>query len=106
MNVTFDGIGSQIGFVILITIIAVVTKLVGGGLGASLTGFNARSSLVIGAGMVSRGEVALIIAATGLQSGLLLPQYFTSIVIMIIVTTLVTPPLLKAIFPKKETAGS
>ncbi|WP_028561081.1 cation:proton antiporter [Paenibacillus pinihumi] len=106
LNVTFDGIGSQIGFVILITIIAVVTKLVGGGLGASLTGFNARSSLVIGAGMVSRGEVALIIAATGLQSGLLLPQYFTSIVIMIIVTTLVTPPLLKAIFPKKETAGS
>ncbi|MBJ6363718.1 cation:proton antiporter [Paenibacillus sp. GCM10012307] len=106
LNVTFVGIGSQIGFVILITIVAIITKLVGGGLGARLTGFGARSSLVIGAGMVSRGEVALIIAATGLQSGLLLPEYFTSIILMIIATTLVTPPLLKALFPRKQASSS
>lgn len=48
--------------------------------------------------MVSRGEVALIIAATGLQAGLLLPEYFTSVVIMIILTTLIAPPLLKVLF--------
>ncbi|MNC82270.1 High-affinity Na(+)/H(+) antiporter NhaS3 [compost metagenome] len=57
-----------------------------------------RSSAVIGAGMISRGEVALIIAATGLESGLLLPEYFTAVVIVVIVTTLVTPPLLKGLF--------
>lgn len=45
--------------------------------------------------MVSRGEVALIIAATGLQETLLLPEYFTSVIIVIIVTTLIAPPLLK-----------
>lgn len=75
--------------------VAILTKLIGGALGARLTGFSGNSSLMIGSGMVSRGEVALIIAATGLQEALLLPKYFTSIVIVIIVTTLVAPPLLK-----------
>lgn len=101
LNVSFEGLGQQWGFLIVITIIACVTKLLGGWLGARLTGFNSKSSLIIGSGMVSRGEVALIIAATGLQAGLLLPQYFTSVVIMVILTTLVTPPLLKMFFKDK-----
>ncbi|MEK4511049.1 cation:proton antiporter [Paenibacillus sp. FSL K6-2524] len=101
LNVSFEGLGQQWGFLIVITIIACVTKLLGGWLGARLTGFNSKSSLIIGSGMVSRGEVALIIASTGLQAGLLLPQYFTSVVIMVILTTLVTPPLLKMFFKDK-----
>ncbi|CAH8716918.1 cation:proton antiporter [Paenibacillus melissococcoides] len=104
LNVSFDGIGSQLGLLAVITIIAVVTKLAGGWLGARATGFDSRSSLAIGAGMISRGEVALIIAATGLQSGLLQPEYFTSIIIMVIITTLVTPPMLKMLFNKKDNA--
>lgn len=52
--------------------------------------------------MISRGEVALIIASTGLTSGLLDPEYFTSVVIMVIITTLVTPPLLKITFARKK----
>ncbi|MCG7385712.1 cation:proton antiporter [Paenibacillus sp. ACRRY] len=102
LNVTFDGVGSQIWFIIAISLIAIVTKLLGGGAGARLTGFNRVSSLAIGAGMISRGEVALIIASTGLASGLLDPEYFTSVVIMVIVTTLVTPPLLKITFARKK----
>lgn len=98
LSVSFEGVGSQIGFVILLTVIAILTKLFGGGLGARLTGFNMHSSLIIGSGMISRGEVALIIAATGLSSGLLQQQYFTSVIIVVIVTTLVTPPLLKYMF--------
>lgn len=98
LSVSFEGVGSQIGFVILLTVIAVLTKLLGGGLGARLTGFNNHSAAIIGSGMISRGEVALIIAATGLQSGLLQQQYFTSVIIVVIVTTLVTPPLLKFMF--------
>lgn len=101
LNITFTGVGSQIFFIILLSLVAVVTKLIGGGIGARLTGFNNHSSLAIGAGMVSRGEVALIIAAAGLEAGLLLPQYFTSVVMVVIVTTLVTPPMLKLIFPSK-----
>nr|WP_238437813.1 MULTISPECIES: cation:proton antiporter [Paenibacillus] len=88
------------------TLIALVTKLVGGGLGARLTGFNNRSSLAIGSGMISRGEVALIIAATGLQSGLLAQQYFTSVIIAVILTTLAAPPILKLCFSdKRETSA-
>lgn len=102
LNVTFDGIGDHMWLLITITIIACVTKLLGGWLGARLTGFNGRSSLVIGSGMVSRGEVALIIAATGLHAGLLLRDYFTPVVIMVIATTLITPPLLKLTFREKR----
>ncbi|WP_053373430.1 cation:proton antiporter [Paenibacillus sp. FJAT-27812] len=101
LNITFEGVGSQIVFIILLSLVAILTKLIGGGLGARLTGFNNHSSLAIGAGMISRGEVALIIAATGLESGMLLPQYFTSVVMVVIVTTLVTPPVLKLVFPQK-----
>lgn len=106
LNVSFEGVGQQIGFLVVLTVAAVLTKLLGGALGAKITGFSNVSSFAIGAGMVSRGEVALIIASTGLQAGLLLPEYFTSVVIMVILTTLIAPPMLKMLFkPRKETAS-
>lgn len=98
LNVSFDGVGKQIGLLFVLTVVAVLTKLLGGAAGARLTGFNGRSSIAIGSGMVSRGEVALIIAATGMQSGLLLAEYFTTVIITIILTTLIAPPLLKIVF--------
>ncbi|UHA74338.1 cation:proton antiporter [Paenibacillus sp. 481] len=102
LKVTFVGIGEHMWFIVLFTIIAIITKLVGCGLGARLTGFDRKSSIGIGAGMVSRGEVALIIATTGLAGGLFDEKYFTPLVIVIILTTLVTPPMLKAAFKKPE----
>lgn len=104
LNVSFKGIGEQIIFVIALTAVAIVTKLMGGALGARLTGFNNRSSWAIGSGMISRGEVALIIASTGLQVGLLMPDYFTSVVLAVIATTLIAPPMLKLFF-KESTKG-
>ncbi|KMP35259.1 sodium:proton antiporter [Bacillus cereus] len=104
MNITFDGIGNQIWFILALTVIAVLTKLIGCGLGARMTGFDAKSSAIIGAGMVSRGEVALIIAGTGLSSGLLVQDYFTAIVIVVILTTMITPPMLKYTFGAKDKA--
>jgi monovalent cation:proton antiporter-2 (CPA2) family protein len=101
LSVTFSGIADQFWFIVILSLIAVVTKLVGCGLGAKLTGFSTHSALGIGAGMISRGEVALIIAAIGLESQLLKPEYFTSTIIVVIVTTLVTPPLLKLLFKEK-----
>jgi len=97
LSVSFDGIGSQLGFLLVLTVVAVAAKLVGGALGARLTGFGSRSSLMIGAGMVSRGEVALIIAASGLESEMLPQRYFTAVIVLVIITTLVTPPLLKGL---------
>ncbi|HDX9629496.1 TPA: cation:proton antiporter [Bacillus cereus] len=104
MNITFDGIGDQIWFILALTVIAVLTKLIGCGVGARMTGFDAKSSAIIGAGMVSRGEVALIIAGTGLSSGLLAQDYFTAIVIVVILTTMITPPMLKYTFGAKDKA--
>ncbi|PHC38080.1 sodium:proton antiporter [Bacillus toyonensis] len=104
MNITFEGIGNQIWFILALTVIAVFTKLIGCGFGARMTGFDAKSSAIIGAGMVSRGEVALIIAGTGLSSGLLAQDYFTAIVIVVILTTMITPPMLKYTFGAKDKA--
>ncbi|WP_232697459.1 cation:proton antiporter [Brevibacillus daliensis] len=95
LNLSLEGIGGDILIIVILTIVAVLTKLIGSGLGAKLTGFNFHSSVVIGAGMVSRGEVALIIAAMGLESGLLSQDYFTIAIVVVIMSTIITPPLLK-----------
>lgn len=102
LSVSFEGIGDQIWFIVGLTVLAVLTKLVGGGLGARLTKFDWRSSFGIGSGMVSRGEVALIIAAIGLDAGLLDQAYFTPLLIVVILTTLITPPMLKLAFGEKK----
>ncbi|CAG7657090.1 cation:proton antiporter [Paenibacillus allorhizosphaerae] len=101
----FIGIGSHIGLIIGLSILAILTKLVGSALGAKLAGFQWRSSLGIGAAMVSRGEVALIIAAMGLESGLLSSEMFAVIVVVVLITTLVTPPMMKLFFQKSQPAG-
>ncbi|WP_312201350.1 cation:proton antiporter [Anaerospora hongkongensis] len=101
LSVSFAGMNNQIGIIAGLTIIAILTKLVGSGIGARLTGFHNRSSLGIGAGMISRGEVALIIAAIGLEANLLEETFFTASVLVVILTTLVTPPLLKILFAQK-----
>lgn len=102
LSVSFAGVNNQIGIIAGLTIIAILTKLVGSGVGARLTGFHNRSSLGIGAGMISRGEVALIIAAIGLEANLLEETFFTASVLVVILTTLVTPPLLKGLFAQKQ----
>lgn len=98
LAVTFEGIMENIWFLVIFSVVAILSKLIGSGLGAKLAGFNWRSSLGIGSGMISRGEVALILAGMGLTSGLLPAEDYTPMVIVIIITTLVTPPMLKGIF--------
>jgi Kef-type K+ transport system membrane component KefB/mannitol/fructose-specific phosphotransferase system IIA component (Ntr-type) len=73
---------------------AILAKTLGCGLPAMLMGFNLKGGLRIGAGMIPRGEVALIIAGIGLSSGVLDNQIFAVIILMTLVTTLVAPPLL------------
>lgn len=102
LAVSFEGIGNQVGLIVVFSVIAILSKFIGSGVGARLSGFNSRSSMGIGAGMISRGEVALILAAMGLESGLLPTEYYTAMIIVIIVTTLVTPPLLKLFFGNRD----
>ncbi|EID43424.1 cation:proton antiporter [Parageobacillus thermoglucosidasius] len=100
--VEFSGALKHIWLMIGLSGLAVLTKLVGAALGAKLAGFSWNSSFAVGAGMVSRGEVALIIAGIGLETKLLTPDLFAVLVVVVLVTTIVTPPLLKAIFKGKQ----
>lgn len=100
LSVSFDGVLSQLWFLVICTVVAVLSKLFGGYLGAKATGFDNNQSFAIGSGMVSRGEVALIIAATGLSSQLLSEEYYTTVIISVILTTLIAPPMLKYFFTK------
>jgi len=66
-----------------------------------LFGFNGRESLRVGLGMISRGEVGLIVAGYGLANGLIDRDVFSASVIMVLATTMVTPPLLRMVFPRR-----
>ncbi|MER3543088.1 MAG: hypothetical protein C4311_00430 [Chloroflexota bacterium] len=87
-----------VAFTLVVCLVAVISKLVGAGLGARLAGFAADEALRVGVGMVSRGEVGLIVATVGLDQGLVTPEIFTATVVMVLFTTLVTTPLLRLVF--------
>jgi len=86
---------SIILFAVALMIVAIITKIIGCGLGAKLCKFSNKDSLSIGIGMVSRGEVALIVAQKGVEMGLLSSELFPAVILVVIVTTLLTPILLK-----------
>ncbi|MDQ7850852.1 MAG: cation:proton antiporter [Armatimonadota bacterium] len=98
----------DIPLALLIILAAVAGKVIGCGAGARLAGFTGPEALRIGVGMISRGEVGLIIAAIGLQTGLLADRGFAIMVITVLATTVITPPLLRAVFaavpPSEEAA--
>lgn len=93
--------GSIIAFSVSLLIAAVLTKIIGCGLGAKLCKYTSKESLQIGVGMVSRGEVALIVANKGAAVGLMSSSFFGPIVIMVVITTIITPILLKIVFASK-----
>lgn len=77
---------------------AILSKFVGAGLGARLGGLTWPAAVRVGTGMISRGEVGLIVARVGVDAGLLDGVGFAAMVLMVLVTTLVTPPLLRVAF--------
>jgi len=89
-------------FAILLTIIAIITKIVGCGVGALMCKYSKIDSLRVGVGMVSRGEVALIVANKGSKVGLMKSTFFAPLILMVIATTIITPILLKLVFRGKE----
>jgi hypothetical protein len=79
-------------------VVVVISKLVGAGLGGRLGGWRIRESVQLGFGMIPRGEVVLIIAAIGITEGLIDSIVFSTIVMLVIITSLITPPLLQMVF--------
>ena len=98
LKVELDGLtGSMLLFSILLLIVAILTKIIGCGLGARICGFTKRESFQVGVGMISRGEVALIVAQKGNAMGLMSAALFPAVVLVVIATTIITPVLLKKI---------
>ncbi|MDV5110615.1 cation:proton antiporter [Clostridium perfringens] len=89
-------------FAILLLIVAILSKVLGCALGAKLCKYSNREAIQIGTGMISRGEVALIVANKGISMGLMLPEFLAPVVIVVVVTTIVTPILLKVVFNNKS----
>jgi Kef-type K+ transport system membrane component KefB len=89
---------SALWLMLVISLLAVIGKILGSGFGARMGKFSWLESLQLGIGMVSRGEVGLIVASIGLAGGHLTDEVFSAVVGMILITTLITPPLLRASF--------
>lgn len=87
-----------IGFVV----VALITKIVGCGLMSRVLGFKGTSAVIIGVGMMTRGEVALIVAQKGLSAKLISPEYFTAVILLIIISSIVTPILLKLLYARMD----
>lgn len=88
----------SIGFVI----VALACKIIGCGLMAKLCKFSFHDSLICGVGMMTRGEVALIVSQKGLSVGLISPVYFSAVILLILVSSVATPVLLKLLFAKSS----
>lgn len=105
LKVTMGGMTLKIWlFAVILTVIAIITKMIGCGLGAKICKFTWKESLQTGVGMISRGEVALIVAEKGRQVGLISEDLFAPIILVVIVTTLITPILLKVVFKGEKPA--
>ena len=102
-TVNLTGINPEILILsVLVVTIAIVTKLAGCGLPSLLFLRDKSKAMIVGIGMISRGEVGLIVAGIGVTSGVLSPNIYTTVIIMIGVTTLITPVWLKSVYSKEQ----
>ena len=103
LKVTLGGMDASIWiFAIILLVIAILSKVVGCGLGAKICGCTGKEAFQVGIGMISRGEVALIVAQKRYASGMLDDVLFAPIVLVVIVTTLITPILLKLVMKDND----
>lgn len=95
LNLEFASFIHDFWLIVLFTLTGVIGKLFGAGFGAKISGFDLKDSYVIGSGMISRGEMALIVAQVGYSVKLLSEEYYSSVIISIILITIIAPFFLK-----------
>jgi Kef-type K+ transport system membrane component KefB len=96
---------SILTFSLSFVLVGLLGKVIGCGLSAKLLKYNNFDSLKIGVGMMTRGEVALIVAQRGLKAGIMDSKYFTSVILLIVISSILTPVILKAIYASDEKKG-
>jgi Na+:H+ antiporter len=92
-------LADQMPFATSLILVAIIAKAVGCGVSSRLCGFDTQQSIRVGIGMISRGEVGLIVAGYGLAEGLIGQNVFSASVLVVLATTMATPPLLHLVFP-------
>lgn len=103
LNITFDNLQKDLVFIVLLILIAIGGKQLGGALGGRLFGLDWTAANVVGAGMVSRGEMALVVANVALGAHLIDQNHYTAMIVVTVVTTLVAPLILKFFIQRTET---
>ncbi|MEW6095125.1 MAG: cation:proton antiporter [bacterium] len=93
----FKTVGNVGIFAIIILLSLIVSQIIGGFLGAKMGGFNIKDSFIIGTALIPRNEIALVVSTIGLEKGILSTQVFSALVLMALVTTIITPLLLRLI---------
>ncbi|OON93145.1 MAG: sodium:proton antiporter [Candidatus Epulonipiscioides saccharophilum] len=87
-------------FTVAFVLIALLSKIIGCGYGAKVMGFNNQEALKIGVGMMARGEVALIVAQKGLNAGLMDPVLFSAVIMLVVISSIATPIILKILYAR------
>ncbi|PWB53919.1 MAG: cation:proton antiporter [Anaerolineales bacterium] len=107
LSANVRGLTWESGLLFLVMLlVAVIGKVLGAGYGAFLGGLSRQEALQLGVGMMSRGEVGLIVAAVGIELGLIDQNIFSVVEGLVIVTILITPPLLRLVFNQKKADGT
>ncbi|MCL2606988.1 MAG: cation:proton antiporter [Methanomassiliicoccaceae archaeon] len=108
MNVHLDVINAEILLLLaVIIVVAIITKYVAGYFGARRAGhYSKETSHLIGVSLIPRGEVGIIVAVIGLKGGVFGPDLFAVIILMALITSLITPPLVKHAYRKMEKSRS
>ena len=107
LKVSFESMNIKLlMFSICFVLVACLSKIIGCGGVSKLCRFNGSDSLKIGIGMMTRGEVALITASKGLSAGLITEEFFTPVILLILVTSISVPIILKALYKKSDKAAA
>jgi Kef-type K+ transport system membrane component KefB len=102
LQVNIWSLNGKLAFFVLLTVIAIFGKIFGSGFAALWSGLGRRESLTVGVGMIPRGEVGLITASLGLSAGLVTNDIYVQAVVLVLISTLITPALLRYTFAPKS----
>ena len=106
LQVDARDLGGHLGFFFVLVLVAVAGKVLGCAAGALATGFGARNSIIVGVGMIPRGEVGLITASIGFAAGVISRGIYVQVVVLVLATTLITPALLGLVFTRRSASDA
>lgn len=106
LNISFKGLQNDILFITLLVIVAILGKQIGGALGAKMFNLNWSEANIVGAGMISRGEMALVVSNVALTSQLIDKNHYTAMILVTVVTTIIAPIILKLFIQRSNQKNS